>query len=150
MPRPGVVEPLEAELAASSVVPEADDVATAEGAQPRLVQEEDRSLALGLGMGDAEVERVLVGRPNETSPRRLGDDVLERDGMLELEEYQPPDPGRGRAIRGEVLGGQRRLRVSVLPGGDQVLGGAAVADGDVIDPRRRLRPGPGRSPERRR
>src|SRR4030095_4126545 len=62
---PRLVEPLETQLAPAGVAPPADDGAPAEDAEPRLVQEDDRPFALGLGMSDAEVERVLVGRPLE-------------------------------------------------------------------------------------
>src|SRR5215475_6941970 len=52
---PGVVEAIEAQLAAAGVVPEAEHVAAAEVTNPGLVHEHDRPLALRLGMRDAEV-----------------------------------------------------------------------------------------------
>src|SRR5919106_2182975 len=142
--RPGVVEALQPQLAPAGVGPQADDVPPAEGAEPGLVQEDDGPLALDVGVGDAEVEGVLVGRPGEPALRRHGDDVLERDRAIEFQEHDRAHAGGRRPIRGKVLRGHRGLGVPVAARRHQLLGGAAVTDGRGIDlrdePQARARP----------
>src|SRR5262249_57147600 len=87
---PRAVESLQAQLPVARVAPEAEHVAAAEEAEPRVVEEDDRALALHLGMRDPEVERVLVGGPVEAEPRRLRDDVLRGDLAVELEQHDLP------------------------------------------------------------
>src|SRR5262249_58767159 len=76
VPGSRVVESHEAELSTAGVGPKADDVVAAEEAEPRLVQEHDRPLALHVRIGGAEVERVLAARPRAAASLRFHDRVL--------------------------------------------------------------------------
>src|SRR6185295_14023873 len=132
---PRVVEAVEAELAAAGVVPQTEHVTASEVADPRLVQEHDRRLALRVRMLDAEVERVLVRRRLQPSARGLGHDV--RGGHLALEHQQRElaHPAAAGVTRGKVLREDRGMRVAVAARLHQRLGGAPVANGDGIEGR---------------
>ena len=84
MPRvPGVVEPLEPQLAAAGIAPEAQHVAAPEVADPRIVQEDHRVLLLYRRVRDPELERVLVGRRLE--PEAIA--LYERAGFARIPAF---------------------------------------------------------------
>src|SRR5262249_48806610 len=101
---PGAVESLEAELAPSRVAPEADHVAPAEEAEPRIVEEDHRMLGLDEGMLAAEMERVLVGGPLQAVRFGAGDRLRRGGGAVELHEHDVAGALPGESADGEVLG----------------------------------------------
>src|SRR5262249_47408902 len=110
---PAVVEAFEAELAPARVAPEAQDVAATEVAEPRIVEQHPGPLALHFGMGDSEVERILVRRRLEALPRPLARDVASRHVAIESEENDLAPSGAAEVPGGKVLRIDGRMRVAV-------------------------------------
>src|SRR5207244_5539907 len=129
-----VVESHEAELSAAGVGPEADDVAAAEEAEPRLVQEHDRPLALHVRIGGAEVERILVLRPREVVTRGLRNRVLGADLAIEREQDDLADRRAGGS-HGEIVGRHARVGIAVVAGRHQLLRRSPIAGPDSIGER---------------
>src|SRR6266851_9630171 len=101
---PGVVESLEAQLAAAGIAPETQHVAAAEVAEPWIVQEDHRVLLLHRRVRDPEVERVFVGRPLEPEAHGLGERLRGGDVAIESDQDDvarrhlgPVAPGRAPA-----------------------------------------------------
>src|SRR5580765_2725729 len=129
---PRAVESLEPELAATGIAPQRDDVPPAEEAEPGVVEEYHRALDLHGRIRGAERERVLVDRPFQAEPGRLGDDLFGRDAPRELEQRDLPHGNGVGPPHGKVVGGHARVRVAVFARRDERLGRSAVPDRDPI------------------
>src|SRR6185295_17062356 len=111
---PRAVESLEPEVAAAGIAPQRDDVPPAEEAEPGVVEEHHRTLDLYGRVRGAERERVLVHRPCEAKPGRLGDGLFRRHAPRELEQHDLPRDNGVRPPHGEVVGSDAGMRVPVI------------------------------------
>src|SRR5437867_11414997 len=124
---PGLVEAFEAELTPPRVAPEADHIPAAKEAEPRIVEEDHGSLDLYVGVFDAEVQSVFIGRALETTLRRGGGGFSGGGRLIESKERDLAHPLVSEASRGKVVGGDARVRVSIVAGRHQLLRGSTVA-----------------------
>ena len=132
-----IAEAITSQLTAAGIAPEAQHVAAAEVAEPRIVQEDHRVLLLHRRVRDPEVERVLVGRPLEPEPRGLGERL--RGGDVAIGPDQDdialrrfiPVPSR-RSPHGKILRGDARVGVAVAARLDELLGRAGARAGDPV------------------
>ena len=99
---------------------------------PRVVEEHHRRLALHLGMGDAEMERVLVERLLEPERGRPGQRRAGVDVAVEGEQDDLERAAAGERPGGEVGGVDAGVGVPVAARLDEGLGGPAVGSGQPV------------------
>jgi len=88
--RPEVVKPLQTQLQIPLVSPEADSVAAAMVAQPRVMEEGNRRFQLCFRVFDPEVERILVVGAFQALFGRLGGGIFGRHRTVQDRHQNPP------------------------------------------------------------
>src|SRR5437867_9371278 len=131
--RPRIVKPYEPKLAPAGVGPQAEHVQATEVSEPGLMEEYDGPLALHVAMLCAEVECIFVRGSGEIESSRLGNRVVRHDIVGELEQHEVAGLHSER-LQGKVLRDDTRVRVPVVAGGNDLLGGSAVAHRDAVLP----------------
>ena len=88
--RPEVVKPLQTQFLTPLVFPEADSVAAAMVAQPRVMEERNRRFQLCFQVFDPEVERILVVGAFQALFGRLGGGIFGRHRTVGGEQHDLP------------------------------------------------------------
>ena len=87
---PEVVKPLQSQFPTPLVSPEADSVAAAMVAQPRVMEEGNRRFQLCFRVFDPEVERILVVGAFQALFGRLGGGIFGRHRTVQDRHQNPP------------------------------------------------------------
>ena len=106
--RPEVVKPFQTQFPPPLIAPEADSVAAAMVAQPRVMEEGNRRFQLCFRVFDPEVERILVVGAFQAMFGRSGGGILGRHRTVKGEQHDLPwrfsVEGSGRKVVREDLG----------------------------------------------
>lgn len=88
--RPEVVKPFQTQFPPPLIAPEADSVAAAMVAQPRVMEEGNRRFQLCFRVFDPEVERILVVGAFQALFGRLGGGIFGRHRTVQDRHQNPP------------------------------------------------------------
>ena len=88
--RPEVVKPFQTQFPPPLIAPEADSVAAAMVAQPRVMEEGNRRFQLCFRVFDPEVERIVVVRAFQALFGHFGGGIFGRHRTVEGEQHDLP------------------------------------------------------------